>query len=85
MYPRVCAYKMLIYMFLIYNLNTYTYGLLKCFDLILYMFKIEIIENSYSLSHPPPKNNIKKREELMSRKIIKLHFYFNITDRKIGF
>lgn len=66
-------------------INTYTYGLLKWFDLILYILKIEIIKNSYSLSPPPPNNSIKKREELMSRKIIKVYFYFSITDTKIGF
>lgn len=37
----------------IYNLNTYTYELLKCFDLILYMFEIEI--KKHSLSPPPVK------------------------------
>lgn len=47
----------------IYNLNTYTYGLLKCFDLILYIFEIEIIKKHLLPVTTPSKITFKKKRE----------------------
>lgn len=84
MYPCVCAYNMLAYSYI------YKHIYLRVFKMVCSNFVYVQNFNNKKLLLPlisplPPNNNIKKREELMSWKIIKLYFYFSITDTKIGF